>query len=267
MEMLRLGNKMVIVFTVETLKTGEAILEVLSVTPRSLNIIPHLDFECPPLEKLFRDRRQSPWSFVISLAYMTGVLAAPRLYAELLNGKSHLFHCRGYYLHLRLGLLLSLATRDTRRLNVLSLGAEDTATSRVMRECAELGPGAVVHTDRAALGGERLQGGRQGVDMVTAGELHLARDGVLIVNNITSCKQATKVSEHLGLEGISMSNISGGPCPSVRIRSDPRHPHSPGDEGGSVGLGELLQPPPKGESRDQCPGHRPDVPPHRVQLQ
>ena len=200
MEMLRLGNKMVIVFTVETLKTGEAILEVLSVTPRSLNIIPHLDFECPPLEKMFRDRRQSPWSFVISLAYMTGVLAAPRLYVELLNGKSHLYHCRGYYLHLRLGLLLSLATRDTRRLNVLSLGAEDTATSRVMRECAELGPGAVVHTDRAALGGERLQGGRQGVDMVTAGELHHASDGALIVNNITSCKQAARVGEHLGLE-------------------------------------------------------------------
>ena len=84
MEMLRLGNKMVIVFTVESLKTGEVILEVLSVTPRPLNIITHLDFECPPLEKLFRDRRQSPWSFVISLAYMTGVLAAPRLYAELL---------------------------------------------------------------------------------------------------------------------------------------------------------------------------------------
>ena len=85
MEMLRLGHKMVIVFTVETLKTGEVILEVLSVTPRSLNIIPDLEFECPPIEKLFRDRRQSPWSFVISLAYMAGVLAAPRLYEELVE--------------------------------------------------------------------------------------------------------------------------------------------------------------------------------------
>ena len=76
---LRLGHRMVIVYTVETLKTGEVILEVLSVTPSPLNIIPHLEFECPPIEKLFRDRRQSPWSFVISLAYMMGVLAAPRL--------------------------------------------------------------------------------------------------------------------------------------------------------------------------------------------
>ena len=71
---------MVIVFTVETLKTGEIILEVLSVsvTPRPLSINAPLEFECSPIEKLFRDRRQSPWSFVISLAYMTGVLAAPR---------------------------------------------------------------------------------------------------------------------------------------------------------------------------------------------
>ena len=70
--MLRLGHKMVIVFTVETLKSGEVILEVLSVTPRPLSIIAPLEFECPPIEKPFRDRRQSPWSFVISLAYMTG---------------------------------------------------------------------------------------------------------------------------------------------------------------------------------------------------
>ena len=69
---------MVIVFTVETLKTGEIILEVLSVTPRPFSINAPLEFECSPIEKLFRDRRQSPWSFVISLAYMTGVLAAPR---------------------------------------------------------------------------------------------------------------------------------------------------------------------------------------------
>ena len=33
MEMLRLGHKRVIVFTVEILKTGEVILEVLNVTP------------------------------------------------------------------------------------------------------------------------------------------------------------------------------------------------------------------------------------------
>ena len=77
--MLKLGHKMVIVFTVETLNNGEVILEVLSVTPLPLLINTHLEFECHPIEKLFRDRRQSPWSFVISLAYMTGVLAAPRL--------------------------------------------------------------------------------------------------------------------------------------------------------------------------------------------
>ena len=100
--------------------------------------------------------------------------------------------------------MLSLATRNTRRLHVLSFGEEDTSIARVMRECAKLGPGAVIHTDRAALGGERLQGGRQGVDMVTAGELHTATDGVLIVNNITSCKQATKVGQHPGLDRTSI---------------------------------------------------------------
>ena len=112
-----------------------------------------------------------------------------------MNKKFQIVCCRGYYLHLRLGLLLSLATKDTRRLHVLSAGEEDASTSRVMRECAALAPGAVVHTDRAAPGGERLQGGRRGVDMVTAGELHMARDGVLLVNNITSCKQASKVKQ------------------------------------------------------------------------
>ena len=112
-----------------------------------------------------------------------------------MNKKIHLVCCRGYYLHLRLGLLLSLATKDTRRLHVLSAGEEDASTARVMRECAALAPGVVVHTDRAGLCGERLQGGRRGVDMVTAGELHMARDGVLLVNNITSCKQGTKVKQ------------------------------------------------------------------------
>ena len=94
---------------------------------------------------------------------------------------------RGYYLHLRLGLLLSLATKDSRRLNVLSLGEEFSAPARVMRECMELARGAVVHTERAGLGGS------QGAGLLNAGELHLARDGVMLVNNITVCKKATKV--------------------------------------------------------------------------
>ena len=174
---------------------------------------------------------------------------------------------RGNYLHLRLGQLLRLATRDTRRLHVLSSGEEDTAVARETKELGKLGPGAVIHTDRAALGGERLQGGRQGVDMVTAGELHTATDGVLIVNNITSCKQATKVGHHPGLDRISMSYISGGSCQSVRVRSDPWLPHGPGDDGGSVGLGQLLKPPPQSESGDKCPGHRPNVSSDGPQLQ
>ena len=89
-------------------------------------------------------------------------------------------------------------------MHVLSAGEEDTATARVMRECAKLGPGVVIHTDRAALGGERLQGGRRGGDLVTAGELHLAQDGVLLVNNITSCKQASKVRKSWHLKASAL---------------------------------------------------------------
>ena len=60
-----------------------------------------------------------------------------------------------------------------------------------------------------------------------------------------------------------MTTISGDPCPGVRVWSDLRLPQGPGDEDGSVGLGELLQPPAQVEPRDQCPGHRPGVPPDR----
>ena len=83
MDVLRLGHRMVIVFTVETQKKGDVILEGLSVTPCPLNINTHIDFECSPIEKVFRDRRQSPWSFVLSLAYMIGVQVAPRLDFEM----------------------------------------------------------------------------------------------------------------------------------------------------------------------------------------
>ena len=44
MDVLRLGHRMVIVFTVETQKKGDVILEVLSVTPCPLNINTHIDF-------------------------------------------------------------------------------------------------------------------------------------------------------------------------------------------------------------------------------
>ena len=149
-------------------------------------------------------------------------------------------------------------------MHVLSAGEEDTATARVMRECAKLGPGVVIHTDRAALGGDRLQGGRRGVDLVTAGELHLAQDGVLLVNNITSCKQASKVRNTWELKAcLYLFIVSGDSCQGVRVMPDSRLPYCAGDEGGSVGLGELLQPPAQGEPGDPCPGHRPHVPPDR----
>ena len=90
----------------------------------------------------------------------------------------------------------------------------------------QLGWPLVEHTAGAPLGGERVPGGRRGVEMVTAGELHLARDRVLLIHNITSCKQATKVCDILESESDKMKCLLRQET-LVRVSESGQIPNSP----------------------------------------
>ena len=63
--MLALGHLLDIVFTVETtVKTGDIILEVSSVERCPISSISPFSWPSSELEKLYKNSRESPWSFV-----------------------------------------------------------------------------------------------------------------------------------------------------------------------------------------------------------
>jgi len=185
---LVLGGQFNIVFSLVHMRTKKSqttkLLEVVSVQPllsgpgRLLKLTG--DVHLPPvIHQLFKDRMESPWSFVLSLAYLLGGNVTPR----------------GTFFKLKLGLLLSLVgSQDDGQpggpgLHVLAAGEDDIFTPRLMRECLRLSVRPVVFTSASSLVGSITKGQ---VDYLEAGQLHLAREGVLYLGDFSSHKQAVR---------------------------------------------------------------------------
>ena len=168
-EVLILGGQFLIVFTLVHMRTNKIysskLLEVISVEPilsgpsRLLQLTGEVHLS-PELEQLFRDRMESPWSFVLSLAYMLGGNVTPR----------------GSFFKLKLALILSLVggqdgDKGHHCLHVLAAGFDSTFTPRLMRECLALSARSCVYTSNCSLVGSIS---RRQVDYLESGQLHLA---------------------------------------------------------------------------------------------
>eukprot|EP00092_Neocalanus_flemingeri_P035617 GFUD01038771.1.p1 GENE.GFUD01038771.1~~GFUD01038771.1.p1 ORF type:complete len:458 (+),score=167.48 GFUD01038771.1:51-1424(+) len=181
--LLVLGGQFMIVFSLVHMRTDRSqitrLLEVISVQPvmSGPGRLLHLtgDVHLPPvLNQLYRDRLESPWSFVLSLAFLLGGSVTPR----------------GTFFKLKLGLLLSLVCGQQHSqaggLHVLAAGLDSVFTPRLMRECADLAVRSVVYTSASSLVGTVTKGQ---VNYLEAGQLHLAREGVLYLGDLATHKQ------------------------------------------------------------------------------
>ena len=215
--MLVLGARLMIVFTVESDRKGDIILEVVSVEP-CLPVVRPLAWSHEEVENLFLDRRESAWSFVLTLAYILGDEVAPR----------------GSFFHLRVGLLLSLVSDGDRRLSVVSVGEDDVITPRIMRQCVEHSEHSMVYTCQHTVGSAPLASSRGQVAMRCAGQLDLCRAGVLAMGNLNNIKSSARAELVRELEsrgrdvsvwgwastsGISLKRGQGGQAVSALVSS------------------------------------------------
>ena len=169
---LELGERIVIVFTVERSKSGDLILEVIS-AESCCPVFP------PPavntkIQQLLQNRDWSAWSFVVSLAYVFCEHLVPT----------------GSFLQLRLALLLSLVSDSSARLNVMAIGDEDLVFSRLMSEGVKMVEGQI-YTSNVSLTGNVSKGHLQYLE---SGLLHHARDSVLYLGDVLTLKQPVRES-------------------------------------------------------------------------
>ena len=115
---------------------------------------------------------ESPHTFVLSLAFLLSGYVTPR----------------GTFFKLKLGLLLRLVGGQDdgqpgghHGLHVLAAGVDDLFTPHLMRECLGLAVRSVVYTSASSLT-------KGQVDYLEAGRLHLARDGVCYLGDLSSHK-------------------------------------------------------------------------------
>ena len=163
----QLGQRTTIVFTVETTRSGDLILEVNSAElffPDPVR--PSVDSK---ILQLLNNRQASAWSFVSSLAYVFCEHLVPP----------------GTFMQLRLALLLSLVSGPEDRLNVLAVGDEDLMLSSVMLEGAETA-GGQVYTSNISLSGSVSKGR---LSFLECGQFHHSRNSVLYLGDVLSLKQ------------------------------------------------------------------------------
>ena len=169
---LELGEKMVIVFTVERARSGDIILEVIS-AEKCCPIPPPPSFNTK-ITQLLENREWSAWSFVISLAYVFCENLVPT----------------GAFLQLRLALLLSLVSDSSARMNVMAIGDEDLVFSRLMSEGVKMAEGEV-YTSNVSLTGSVSKGH---LTYLEGGLLHHARDSVLYLGDVLTLTKSVRES-------------------------------------------------------------------------
>ena len=181
---LELGQKVVIVFTVERARSGDLILEVIS-TDNCCPVNPPPAFNSK-IAQLLQNREWSAWSFVVSLAYVFCENLVPT----------------GAFLQLRLALLLSLVSDSSARLNVMAVGEEDLIFSRLMSEGVRMVEGGV-YTSNVSLTGSVSKGS---LSYLEAGLLHQARDSVLYLGDVLTLKPSVRESLVKTVETRSVSS-------------------------------------------------------------
>ena len=178
-DLLLLGHTYEIIFLPVHEKIGNTytvLLEVFSAIPiedpwsRQFKLSGEIQISSGIYE-IYKDRLLSPWSFVLTLAYLIGGKVTPP----------------GTYHKLKIGLLLSLVS-ESKRLHILVAGSDMEFPRRLLCHCAELAPRHVLYNS-----GTRLVGDTRDKFFIDAGLVHLAHNGICYMGNLTTCKVMDEV--------------------------------------------------------------------------
>ncbi|KAK7085828.1 hypothetical protein SK128_007484 [Halocaridina rubra] len=139
----------------------------------------------PMFRKLVADRQSSPWSLVLTLAYMFATTVAPA----------------GTFHTLKLSLLLSLAScsPDKAGLAVLAVGSNTTLLLRLLWYGARFAPHNVIHSSLNDLTASYTRDSF-GQIWVQAGSLLLAHGGVCVLGDFSKFKKEARHSVCNALE-------------------------------------------------------------------
>ena len=212
---LSLGGKFIIVFRLVHMRKGKSqttrLLEVVSIHPLLSGpgrlLLLSGDVHLPlALHQLYKDRLESPWSFVLSLAFLLGGAVIPR----------------GTFFKLKLGFLLSLVCGhhdqpgDVGGLHILAAGQDSVFTPRLMRECLGLAATSVVYTTSCSLVGTVSKG--QVNCYLEAGQLHMAKEGVLYMGDLATQKQSLRDQM---IRVVESGRVTSPPLPSSQPVDQP----------------------------------------------
>ncbi|XP_066984366.1 minichromosome maintenance domain-containing protein 2-like isoform X2 [Macrobrachium rosenbergii] len=140
----------------------------------------------PPLfRQLVRDRQSSPWSLVLTLAYMFGTAVVPA----------------GTFHSLKLALLLSLASCSPQKagLAVLVVGSNTTVVLRLLWYGAKFASHSVIHSSLDDVTAS-FSKDHEGKIWVQAGSLLLAHGGVCVLGDFSKFKKEARRSVCNALE-------------------------------------------------------------------
>ncbi|KAL4230479.1 Minichromosome maintenance domain-containing protein 2 [Mactra antiquata] len=139
--------------------------------------------------RLYKDRKSSPWSFVLTLAYMFGSDTVTP----------------GCYFSLKLYLLLSLMsqrTTKTKPLHILSISADTELVSRLMQFSLRFKDSSTSFLTGHSLTGQVTSDKYKSFNyFIEGGLLHLSQNGVCYVGNVDRLKNSTRLQLQSALSG------------------------------------------------------------------
>ncbi|KAK4310672.1 hypothetical protein Pmani_017772 [Petrolisthes manimaculis] len=181
------------------LQPGQALEATVMISPQNFPQFPSLEgilvhppiplrppSSLPPVfSRLVKDRESSPWSLVLTLAYMFAASVTPA----------------GTFHTLKFALLLSLAACSSEKpgLAVLGVGSNTTMLLRLLWWSALHAPRSVVHSSLDAVAGACVKDG-EGHLWVEAGSLLRAHGGVCVLGEFSKFKKDLQQSVCRALE-------------------------------------------------------------------